>query len=153
MALRGYVPETASVYLPDGNSFAVRGLSLEDISILLRTHYAPIKMLFDKYAGQSALLGVAQAATEEPVGLGSLEAVALEMIQVAPGLLADAIALAADEPGEAATVRKLPASNQVDAAEKIILLTLKAEGGLEKLVETVSRLTASVTDLAVSRSP
>lgn len=151
MSLRGFKPLTETVALPDGETFSVRGLSLEDISILLRHHYEPIRVLFDRYVGAASAEAVTQTLGAEDVGPG-LEDVFRDALSMAPGLLADAIALGADEPDLADAARKLPVGVQIDAVEKVITLTLKAEGGVEKLTETVTRLANGLTSLNVDRS-
>lgn len=151
MGLKSFTPATEEVGLPDGDTFAVRGLSLEDIAILLREHYEPIKALFDEYVGEASVQGVS-VATGELADIDDLEEVMLNSLQIAPALMADVIARAADEPKLVSVIRRLPAGTQIEALEKILKLTLSAEGGLEKLAETVTRLTGSLTALPVDRS-
>lgn len=150
MGLKDFTPATETVAYPDGN-FAVRGLSLEDLTVLVRAHYKPLSELFDRYVGEAA----AAAADEVSGGqlkLGDVSDVVLEVLETAPGLLADVISRAAGEPDQAHMARMLPTSTQIDAIEKVIRLTLEAEGGLEKLVGTVSKLGSSLSILAADRS-
>lgn len=151
MGLSAFTPKTEKVLLPDGE-FVVRGLSLEDITVLLRHHYEPIRSLFDKYVAEAAATAVDQAVADGEMGLGSIPDVVLEGLEKAPGLIGDVIARAADETENPHLARLLPVGVQIDAIEKVIRLTLEAEGGMEKLVETVSRLAATLTDVAAKPS-
>ncbi len=152
MSLTAFEPKTEIVELPGGGSFAVRGLSLEDFTVLLRAHYEPISTLFDRYVAESAAEAVDQKETGGVMGLGDVRGVVLEALEHAPGLIGDVIARAAGETENPHRARLLPMGVQIDAIEKVIRLTLEAEGGLEKLVETVSRLAGSLTELTANRS-
>ncbi len=152
MSLTAFEPKTEMVELPGGGSFAVRGLSLEDFTVLLRAHYEPISTLFDRYVAESAAEAVDQKETGGVMGLGDVRGVVLEALEHAPGLIGDVIARAAEETENPHRARLLPMGVQIDAIEKVIRLTLEAEGGLEKLVETVSRLAGSLTELTANRS-
>lgn len=152
MGLSSFTPATDKVALPGGGEFAVRGLSLEDLTVLMRSHYKPMVELFDRYVNEAALEKMDADVTGGSLGLGDMEGVVLDVLQVAPGLLGDVIARAADETEDPALARRLPIAVQIDAIEKIVTLTLQAEGGLEKLVETVTKLAAGMTTLAAGRS-
>ncbi|AWY08926.1 tail protein [Ruegeria phage vB_RpoS-V18] len=151
MGLSGYTPKTEMVEYP-GGSFAVRGLSLEDFTVLLRAHHKPMADLFDRYVSEAALESV-DANTGGALHLGDMKAVVLEAFELAPALVGDAIARAADETENPHIARLLPIGVQIDAITKIVRLTLEAEGGVEKLAETVSTLAASLSTVAASRSP
>lgn len=135
MSLSGFTPKTETVKYPDGD-FAVRGLSLDDITSLVALHYAALSALFDKYIAE----GVAAAVLEGTGNDDDVTQVIMDLAQQAPVLIADVIAHAADERDQAATARLLPISTQVEAIETVLRLTLLSEGGLEKLVATVTRL-------------
>lgn len=151
MGLSGFKPKTETVEYP-GGSFAVRGLSLEDFTVLLRTHHKPMADLFDRYVSEAALEKV-DADTGGALRLGDMKQVVLEAFELAPGLVGDSIARAADETDNPHVARLLPIGVQIDAISKIVRLTLEAEGGLEKLAETVSTLAASLSTVAANRSP
>lgn len=154
MGLTAFTPKTETVDLPDGGKFAVRGLSLEDFTVLLRSHYKAVKSIFDRYVTEAAIEAMDQAENgDQPLGLSDLHGVVLEALEAAPGLVGDVIARGADETDNPHVARLLPLGVQIDAVEKIVRLTLEAEGGVEKLVESVSRLAGSLTELTASRSP
>jgi hypothetical protein len=152
MGLRDFAPATETIQLPGGDTFVVRGLALEDITVLLRSHYDTAAKLFDKYVNAAATDAANAALPEADFGSGGMRSVALEALQEAPTLIADVIAQAADEPELAPLVKRLPLGTQIEAAEAVIRLTLEAEGGLEKLIETVNKLTSSLAGLGDDRS-
>lgn len=152
MSLSSFKPQTEAVKFP-GGEFAVRGLALEDITVLLRDHFTTVSALWDKYVNEAAIDAVGQAAPETAAGLADYGSVITEALDIAPSLMADVIALAAGEPDQAAAARTLPTGVQLDAIEKVVRLTLEAEGGMGKFLETVNKITGSLADLpgAVSR--
>lgn len=133
MALEDYVLPTLEVQLPDGKkSFAVRGLSLEDVTVLIADHGPALEGFYAKYSG---------ADTSEALAVG------MGLINQAPVLAAQVIALAADSRDKTELVRKLPIVVQQDALEKIALLTFDANGGPGKFIEAVVRLVKGTTNL------
>lgn len=132
MALKDYVLPTMEVTLPDGGSFAVRGLSLDDVAQLLVKHGPVMETFFTRYSG-----GVESNAME--VGMG--------LIAQAPALVAQIIALAADAPEMEHVVRKMPMGIQQDALEKLSQMTFDASGGPGKFVAAVVRLIQGTTSL------
>ncbi len=127
------LPE-AKVELPDGG-FVVRGLSLNDVSILVQRHGKRLSELFQQFTEQGDL-------TTETVA-----AFALPLIQSAPEIAAELIACAAGDPDDAEIAGRLPFPVQIDALEKIANLTFEAGGGPKKLLETVVRLAQGTTSL------
>jgi hypothetical protein len=151
MALPAYTPATESVTLPDGVSFDVRGLCLEDFAVLLRSHYRIMSDLFDKYVGEAALHEIKEV--HEVLGSSDFTGIVFEVLETAPALIGDMIARAADETENPQQARMLPAGVQVDAVVKVVVLTLQAEGGWGKLMETIGTLRGSLAKLTGDRSP
>lgn len=136
MALADIDLDYAEVTLPSGKSFSVRGLSLADVTRIVRHHGPVVQEFFLRYAGNRDDLkktGIAETA--------------LALLDSAPALAAEVIALAADEPEHAAKVRKFPMGVQMDALEKIAALTFDSEGGPKKFGEAVVRLLQGTTSL------
>lgn len=152
MGLGTFTPATAKVALPGGGEFVVRGLSLEDFTVLLRTHYATLEHLFDRYLSEAALEKVDQDAADGLLGLGDMRGVVLEAVSQAPALIGDVIARAADETENPHRARLLPVGVQIDAIQKVVELTLTAEGGLEKLFETAKTAWTGMAGLVQGRS-
>ncbi len=139
MALEDYVLPTAEVQLPDGkNSFAVRGLSLEDVALLISDHGAALEGFYGKYSGSSSAEAMA---------------VGMSLIGQAPILAAQIIAIGADSREKVDLIRKLPIVVQQDALEKIARLTFDASGGPGKFIEAVLRLVKGTTDLMSTLAP
>lgn len=128
----------ATIEIP-GGSFAVRGLSLDDVAFLVRRHGDALGRLFREFTASEAELTSAGVA-------GFL----VPLIDSMPGLVSELIACGAGEPDEAAQVRRMPFPVQIDALEKTIDLTFDAAGGPKKLAETVVRLAQGTTGLLES---
>jgi len=150
--LSDFTPISDTVGFPGGGSFAVRGLALEDFAVLIRAHYPAMSSLFDQYVSEAAL-EKADRDTGGSLNIGDMKGVVLNALQMAPGLVGDVIARAADETENPHKARMLPLGVQIDAVSKVVALTLEAEGGMEKLLETISTLPATLSKVAVDRSP
>lgn len=147
-----YVAPTETVALPDGSKFTVRGLSPEDVGVLVRNYYDALNDLFNTYVKTAAK---ASASNEAPkvAPPADIAPIVLNLSETAPRLVAHAIALAAEEP-DVDKAKQLGLGIQIDAITKVLRLTLEAEGGLEKLMESVSRLADSAAGgLRAGRSP
>lgn len=150
--LTAFVPEIENVEIP-GGVFTVRGLAPEDFAVLLRAHHKPMSLLFDRYVNEAALEKVDGDTTGGLLNLGDMKDVVLEAAELAPALMGDVIARAADEHENPHMARLLPFGVQIDALGKILDLTLRAEGGMEKLVETVSAIATSLASAVANPSP
>lgn len=138
MALEDFVLPTEEVQLPGGKSFAVRGLSLQDITVLISKHGPTMEEFYRRYSADE---------NNNPLQVG------MDLIGQAPSLVAQIIAIAADEPNMADRVIRLPIVTQQDALEKLGKLTFDASGGPKKFVEAVIRLVQSTTNLLSERTP
>ncbi|RVT75681.1 hypothetical protein EM858_14640 [Agrobacterium sp. CNPSo 2736] len=114
-------------------SFEVQGLALAHITRIIREHRSVCAELYTKAIGGELT--------------GSVEEIALGMADDFAPLAAMVIACGSGNPKAADKASRLPLSVQVDALEKIINLTLVAEGGLEKLMEIVVRAMAGAASL------
>ena len=137
MSLKSLRLPEAKVELPDGD-FVVRGLSLNDVSILVQRHGKRLNELYQQFTEQGDL-------TTETVA-----AFALPLLKSAPEIAAELIACAAGDPDDAEIAGRLPFPVQIDALEKIAILTFEAGGGPKKLLETVVRLAQGTTSLLES---
>lgn len=138
MALVDYQPETRVIPFK-GGSFAVKGLSLSDITNLVRYHLPDLEALFE--IGDKALGGKVDI-TEEDVGK-----IALAVAEQAPGFMANLIALAAEESSEEGiqAASKLPFPVQVMTLVTIADLTFSEVGGVKKALESVAGLLKQAT--------
>jgi hypothetical protein len=132
MAISDFQLPTEEVLFPNGGSFAVRGLSLQDITLLLGQHGSSMESFFDQYNGNKD-----QSAMD----------IGMNLVGKAPSLVAQIIASAADEPDMATKIIRFPIVVQQDALEKIARLTFDASGGPGKFVEAVMGLVQGTTNL------
>ena len=135
-ALEDLVLPTMEVELPDGNSFSVRGFSLQDVTQLLTQNGPVMEDFFARFRGQSDT-----DISANPMTVG------LELLAQAPGLVAEIIAMAADAPHLKDKIRKLPLTTQQDALQKIASVTFDASGGPKKFAEAVLQLVSGTTNL------
>ena len=127
MPLAGYQPVTREVALGAGNSFSVRGLSLNDLAVLVREHFPDLDAIVD-------LVGNFDKITADQFG-----PLALSVVSQAPGFAANVIALAAGE-GDASDAERLPGPVQVKALLDIGELTFNEVGGIKKAWEMIAAL-------------
>lgn len=133
MPLAGYQPEQRTIELARGNSFQVKGLSLNDIAVLIREHFPDldaIAVLIDH--------GIEQVSRDQ------VQSFATMLVSQAPGLVANMISLAAGE-GDASDAEKLPAPVQVRALVEIGELTFAEVGGIKKGWEMIATLLKNQT--------
>lgn len=151
MSLKALKLPTEAVTLPDGESFTVRGLSLADITAIVRGRGPEFSLLFDTYRDKTG----GDAASLDDANMGDL---GQSLIELAPDIASLVIAHASGDGDEEdyRIARRLPFPVQLDAIEKIGKLTFDAEGGPKKVVETVVRVlhgvTGLLTDLRASRA-
>lgn len=126
MPLAGYQPEQREISLANG-SFHVRGLSLNDMAVLMREHFPDLEAVFDLFQGA------------EKMQPDQWEGLALSVISNAPGFAANVIALAAGE-GSAEDAARLPAPVQLKALTQVGELTFTEVGGVGKAWEIVAGL-------------
>lgn len=119
--------------------FHVRGLSDEDLLILVRDHQEQIKVAFAKLESMNADMG-ADMSNADITAFGTV------LLEVVPELVAQLIALAADKPDKASVsmVRRMPAPLRLRALEMIWQLTVVDTGGLGPFLDLVLRLTRSL---------
>lgn len=132
MAIKDFLLPTEEVAFPNGGSFTVRGLSIQDITLLLAQHGPAMETFFDQYNGQKE-----KSAME----------MGMSVVGKAPALVAQIIASAADEADMVDKVMRFPLTMQQDALEKIARLTFDASGGPGKFIEAVMALVQGTTNL------
>jgi hypothetical protein len=106
----------------------VEGLSLEDVSVLVREHLPDLEGLFDIFQKANV-----SASTD-------LVPVVQSLVSQAPGFAANLIAIASREPDAAANAAKIPFPKQVEIILAIGDLTFKETGGIKKSWELVAAL-------------
>jgi len=124
-----------------GGSLTVRGLSLVDITSLVRGRFTEMAALFEKYA---PMIGDGSDMNE-----GTLEAIGSGLVDSAPEIVGHIIALGSGggDDEDIQLAMKLPFPVQIAALEKVAMLTFDAGGGPKKVLETVVRVLRQVADL------
>lgn len=115
----------------DDRFVMLRALTPADCWTLFRQFAPELK----KFA--ATLEGFRVAGEVNLLDLGQVVAQALDKI---PGAASHAIALAADEPDQAATAASLPLPVQMDALEKIFGLTFAGEDSIKKALEVAIKM-------------
>jgi hypothetical protein len=130
MGLKDLKLPTAEIEVPGSGSFTVRGLSFVDLRTLSLKYSDEISSLFELLAqGRSGNVDVENAA-----------ALAAHLIQQAPAVAAEIIAIASGEDDAFEQALALPFPIQVEALKKIGLLTFATEDSAKKFVATVNSL-------------
>lgn len=130
MQLSDYTPLTKEVPVR-GGSLTVRGLSLDDVSILMADHLDDLESLFDLYDRKG----------DDPI---TSTRFILTLTRQAPALVATAIALACDAPDQVAKARKMSIPVQTNALQAILHLTFEEAGGFRKFAESLTTLIQSL---------
>ena len=134
MSLKDLVVPKAQIEAA-GVTFHVRGLSLEDILLLVSEHKAELSVLFDRFQDSA------------DTDIDDTRTMGANLIQEAPGLAAKIIAIAADEPDAVDNVRQLPFPAQVDTLDQIGRLTFESQRDVKKVLEIVIRVAQGANSL------
>ena len=132
MSWADYQPPTAEVPLGGGATGMVRGLNVDDLSVLITNHLEPISKAVALYAQSK----------KDVYTKASLHAFVISTASEFPGLISEVISLAADEPSLKG--RKIAMGVQIAALNEIIRLTLEELGGLGNLSLVVANLAKGV---------
>lgn len=135
MSNRKLVVPTTSITLPGATEpLVLRGLSVNDLKTLINIHRDVAAVLFAKVLG-STDQGVAGA-------LDNIDNIALMVIDEFPHVLADFIAIGADDLDNAEDYLNVPVMVQFEAIGAICRLTFGEDEALKKLLATVTKLMA-----------
>lgn len=132
MSWADYQPPTADVPLGNGVTGTVRGLNVDDLSVLLTNHLEPISKAVALYAQSK----------KDIYTKANLHAFVISTASEFPGLISEVISLAADEP--ALKGKKIAMGVQIAALNEIVRLTLEELGGLGNLSLVVANLAKGV---------
>lgn len=138
MSLRDLVDRKVEIECPGDINFQVRGLSLEDVVLLLENHTEALKSIF-----------AAQAGTDFEM-----------LLKEFPAFVAAAIAYAADEHELEDKVRKLPVGIQLRAIQEVWELSSldvetlgKLAGSLLKSIGKLNKTALAEVQTALSNGP
>lgn len=132
--LSGIAIASRSIKVPGGDTFAVRGLSLSDLTALYHGHSGDMGLWFERFIGGSDDSGTAMG-----------DAIA-SIIASAPNLAARAIALGAGDSSDdgAAAAGGFPLGTQIEALSAIGDLTFTEDMPPKKVFEIVSKMAVSL---------
>lgn len=134
---------TAKIELPGGSDpLVVRGLSVNDFKTLINLHREVASILFDKIVNASN--------SDVSSALSNIDDLALMVIEEFPLVLADFIAIAADQIDDADVFVNLPVGVQFEAISAICRLTFGEEDVPKKLLATVTRVFGAINKQAGS---
>lgn len=146
MTNRKLVVPTDSVKLQGSDeALVVRGLSVNDFKTLINMHRDVAALLFDKIVSMKDDNGVE--------ALTTVDDMVMMIIDEFPLVLADFIALAADQLDNADAFLSLPVGAQFDAISKICRLTFGEEDAAKKLLATVVKIMGTVNAKLGANSP
>jgi hypothetical protein len=145
MALKDYQPERLEV-TSKKLTFSVRGLSLNDLTVILRGHGEDLERLIALYNSIADMGGSRSDVSGRMVST---------MLTDVPLLAARVIAQATDEDGiELDNVVRIPMPLQIDALQKIMKLTFEEVGGVKKfgavLLKTLNDMGFSVVPASIT---
>lgn len=129
MGLKNYEPARHEMSI-SGGSLSLRGLSLEDVSSLVNHHLRDLEAIFNLFTNGGI----------ERLDDIQFERLAMSIVQEAPGLAANLIAIASDEPEEAKQAAKLTFPVQIAALTTIGDMTFREVGGWGKGLEGIAAL-------------
>lgn len=124
--LEDFAIPRAAVKLPGGKQFMVRGLSSDDLSLMVSQHLPEIVKAVELY----------QERRQSVMDTGSLTGFLMTFAKDFPAVLAEVISAATDSTSEKAreVARKMPLPIQLAALNEITRLTMEESGGLKNLL-------------------
>lgn len=124
--LEDFAIPRAAVKLPGGKQFMVRGLSSDDLAIMVSQHLPEIVKAVELY----------QERQKNVMDTGSLTGFLMTFAKDFPAVLAEVISAATDSTSEKAreVARKMPLPIQLAALNEITRLTMEESGGLKNLL-------------------
>ena len=137
MSLADYQPMRVDVPVK-GTSISVRGLSLDDVAILMNTYLRDIDALFRLYEDE----------VDEASKVAAMAQFAIVLCREAPALVGHLIALSADEPNMVDRARRLSLPAQVDLLKAIFEMTFEEAGGARKFCESLGMLLRTLAPAA-----
>lgn len=141
MSLASFTPATAAITHKGEVAFTVRGLTLADLSLMMRTHMPDIHLL-------AALWTQYQAEGLD----GDIFPFLTTLATDAPFVVAHIIAHGCGEPGLHEKAALLPVPLQIEALEAVFRLTFEEYGGLEKTGAALARMVRSFSAASAPES-
>lgn len=155
MALKEWSTPKTSFDLPGGGDLAVQGLSVDQVSALVREDRETLTAVFEAFTGREDIAAAAKAMSEgEPAPEMDEDVDAGDMITMlldtAPDMAAKVIAWAAGEPDAVEQARRLPFPLQFDILVEVGRLTFETTSP-KKFMETVVNLLGATNSAMTAR--
>jgi hypothetical protein len=139
MSLKDFVIRKEQVAFR-GGVLEVRGLALNDVTVLIRDHLTELSRLFELYDNDET----------RNTAMAESAKFAIELIKESPQVVASMIALSSDEPSLVNVAAQLPLPVQVETVRKIIELTFEEAGGAKKFLDSLVELVSGVMPLRLT---
>jgi hypothetical protein len=146
MPLSAYRSKRETVDFP-GGSFEVRGISLPDVALLISLHEYAINQIVEIVQSKAEMFG----SENETMVREAVTELVSSLIRESPILVANLIAICADEEDQMDAAGKLPITVQIDALTKISSLSFKDMASLKKLADDVMKLIRGMVPTANPR--
>lgn len=146
MPLSEYQPKVEVVNFP-GGSFNVRSISLPDVAVLIDVHEYAITAIVEKVSSRRDDFN---SQDEEQIKDAVVDILG-DLIRESPILVANLIAICADERNAMDSASKLPITVQIEALTKIAELTFTDTASVKKLAADVMRLIRGMVPTATAR--
>ena len=117
----------------EGNSFAIRGLSVKDIAQIMQLYASVFHGVVDKFSN-----GNPETMTPDDVAVAGSE-LAVLLVERSPELVAHIIALAADDLESSDEYARLPIGVQIEALSAIAIATVLSDGGGFEMLSALGR--------------
>lgn len=128
MALADYQPRRHQLVVDGQPLCTLRGLTTPDIAVLVEAHHPDLLALMD-------LINVGRALED-----GELMTITVSLLQHAPGVAANIIAIASDEPTSGPVAEKLPFPVQLEALQAIGDMTFTEAASVKKTLGVIAAL-------------
>lgn len=139
MTIGKLVVPTTSITLPGATEpLVLRGLSFNDLKNLINLHRDVAATLFAK------VIGVGGDDPEAQKLFADLDQIAIMVIDEFPHVLADFIAISADDLDNSEAYLNMPVMAQFEAVRASCKLTFGEDEALKKLLATVTKLMAGI---------
>lgn len=138
--LASYQTPRIDVPLGENQVVSLRGLDLDDFSVLLQAHLPSITKAAELF----------RASQRDIYSSANLQSFVLTVAKDFPGLVSEVISIAADEP-EAKDV-KMGLGFQLAALQAVVKLTLEEAGGLGNLIASLAALSKGALQNASERT-
>lgn len=137
MSLKDFVIPRKTVTC-QGGDLSVRGLSLNDVSFVMRDYLGELENLYRTYR--------ADEEAQKTVAVAEGVKFAITVVKESPKLVAQLIVMASDEEQQLFDIAlKMPITSQVEILRTIFELTFEEAGGAKKFVDSLAAMVGATS--------